>query len=78
MKVFIWERINKATNSYHTEGGLVVIAETEAAARELFISRSDSYSDGCGPAADEAPDLVLPTNDDAQPKVFIFPDAGCC
>ena len=35
MKVFVWERADHVTDNWHTEGGLVVFAETEERAREL-------------------------------------------
>lgn len=71
MKVFIWERIDHASSSWHTEGGLVVVAETEQRARELASKK------GAFPTEDEKPDLVILTDHDAE-AVFVFPDAGCC
>lgn len=72
MKVFIWKRIDKATDNYHTEGGLVVFAETEERARE--ISRG---IDGLGLRDDENPDHVRGV-DGGSELIFVMEDAGCC
>jgi len=72
MKVFVWERIDNATDNYHSEGGLVVFAETEERARELANAQS-----GCKLMPEEAPDEVRDV-DGGEEKVFVMPDAGCC
>lgn len=71
MKVFVWQRIDKCTSSYHSEGGVVVFAENEKAARDLA-----NQIPGCVIDDDETPDYIY--EDQAEEKVFIFPDAGCC
>jgi len=73
VKVFVWERIKHASGNYHSEGGVVVFAETEERARELA---SKSGWD-CEIAADELPDEVREVVG-GEEKVFIMPDAGCC
>ncbi len=74
MKIFIWNEIEKCSDNYHTEGGLVVIAETEERAREMVSASKCSLQDS------EKPDEVfdLTTESDPKEKVFVFPDAGCC
>lgn len=72
MKVFVWERINQATDNYHSQGGVVVFAETEERARELV-----NKIDGCVIDEDEMPDEIRDVIDGVE-KVFIMPDAGCC
>lgn len=72
MQVFVWQRIENATNNYHSAGGLVVFAETEERARELANAES-----GCNLLADEVPDDVRDVAGGDE-KVFIMPDAGCC
>ena len=72
MKVFVWERINKVTDCLHSEGGLVVFAETEERARKLANAQS-----GCDLKPDEAPDEVRDV-DSGEEGVFVMPDAGCC
>lgn len=71
MRVYIWQRVKSCSNSWHSEGGVVVFAETEERAREL--SRG---MDGCEIGDDEKPDEVRECF--GAEKVFIFPDAGCC
>jgi len=72
MKVFIWESVSAVSSNYHSEGGLVVFAETEERAREIANAESDI----------ELEDKEMPNSirevvggDEA---VFTFPDAGCC
>jgi hypothetical protein len=72
MKVFVWERIEKATDSFHSEGGLVVFAATEERARELANAQG-----GCELKPTEAPDEVRDVVG-GEEKVFIMPDSGCC
>lgn len=35
MKVFVWHQIDKCSDNYHEDGGVVVFAESEARAREI-------------------------------------------
>lgn len=72
MNIYIWQRIEKATEDYHSEGGVVVFAETEERARELANSDEE-----CKIKPEEMPDHVRPCADGPE-LVFIFPDAGCC
>lgn len=72
MKVFIWERVRQCSNNWHSEGGVVVIAESEERARELANSDEE-----CDIKPEEAVSHVVNT-DATEEKVFIFPDAGCC
>jgi hypothetical protein len=76
MKVFIWERIQKLTDNYHSDGGLVVVAANLQRAVELAEAEEVEFSKG---DYDElTPSNVYNTDDSAEEKVFIFPDAGCC
>ena len=71
MNIFIWEQIEKVSNNYHREGGLVIFAESEQRARELANS-TDGVELG-----DEPPDHVI-SCDETPENVIVFPDAGCC
>ena len=73
MKIFIWEEIDTCTSSYHSEGGVVVIAETEARARELA-----NAVHGCAISECELPNATHELVDNCEEKVFIMPNAGCC
>lgn len=72
MKVFVWERIENATTSYHSQGGVVVFAADEARARELA-----NATGGCTIASTERPDDVRDV-DGGDEKVYIMADQGCC
>ena len=76
LSLFIWLDVEDLTTNYHSGGGLVIAASSEAEARELFAARA---SEGCHIAADELPDYVLPLAAGVDPPpVLTFPDAGCC
>jgi superfamily II DNA or RNA helicase len=72
MKVFVWERIEKCTNHYHSEGGVIVFAKTEERAREIA-----NKMDGCAIKDNEKPDDVRDVTG-GEEAVYIMPDAGCC
>ena len=72
MKVFVWERVDQASSNYHSEGGVVVFAETEARAREIANKQS-----GCSIAENEEPDEARDVSGGNE-AVYIMPDAGCC
>jgi len=72
MKVFVWERIEKCSDSYHPEGGVVVFAETEERARLIAKEKTD-----CEISINEKPDDIREVLG-GEEKVYIMPDAGCC
>lgn len=71
MNVYVWERIDRLTTNWHSEGGLIVFAETEERARELAADKVMELK------ATEMPSEVRAVygGDEA---VYLFPDAGCC
>lgn len=71
MKIFIWRRIEKCSSYWHPEGGVVVVAENLERAKALALVNGAEIKD------DEKPDAVYDVAQ-AEEKVFIFPDAGCC
>lgn len=72
MKVFVWHEVIQCSDSYHSEGGVVVFAETEQRARELANAEP-----GCSIQPDEQPDEVRDVAGGSE-RVYIMPDAGCC
>jgi hypothetical protein len=72
MKVFVWERIDECSDSYHPEGGIVVFADTEERAREIA-----NAVQGCAILPTEIPDDAREVMGGDE-RVFIMPDAGCC
>lgn len=73
MNIYVWKRIEKATSSYHTEGGLLVVAENEERAREI----ANMYED-VEVLQTEIVSAVFPTTHKVLEQVIVFPDAGCC
>ena len=69
-KVFIWNNIDNLTDRYHSEGGLVVIADNLQDAGILAMEKGVRFND-------ETP-TVYELKDTVEDKVYIFPDAGCC
>lgn len=72
MKVFVWNSVGECSDNYHTNGGVVVFAETEERARALA-----NAEEGCNIGPDELPDDVREVSG-GEAAVYIFPDAGCC
>lgn len=72
MKVFIWQYVDQCSENYHSEGGVVVLAEDEAYARRMA-----NAVDGCSIKDTEMPDYVRDVAG-CEGRAFIFPDAGCC
>lgn len=71
MNVFVWKRIKNCSDNYHSEGGVVVFAETLNRAKALAAAEGCTFADG------EEPDEVRAVAG-GEEKVFIMPDAGCC
>lgn len=71
MKVFVWHEVDKCSDNYHSDGGVVVFAATEERARELA-----NACPGCAIQPDEKP--VEVRNTSGKERVFIMPNAGCC
>jgi hypothetical protein len=74
MKIFVFNRINQCSCNYHTEGGVVIVADDIDAAKELI--KSDEYisitkKEWANVEAFELATVVLP-------KYWVMPDAGCC
>lgn len=73
MKVFVWNRIANVSQNYHSEGGLVVFAESEERARSIANETGEITID-----ESEMPDKVADVADTTEESIHSFPDAGCC
>ena len=73
MMLYLFERIDGLTDSYHSEGGLVVIAEDRVSAQALVLERQNCELDEYDWS--KAKEFELVGVADAQ--LFVFPDAGC-
>lgn len=71
MKVFIWKRLEKVTDNYHPEGGLVVFAEDI----ERAITIANEVNGVCLSIENE-PTRV--SESEGIEQVIVFRDAGCC
>ena len=74
MRIFIFEDLNQVSSRYHSEGSLAVIAKDKEHVKELikdydYIEIMDEEWENV---------VVYELNGDVEPKIFIFPDAGCC
>jgi predicted fused transcriptional regulator/phosphomethylpyrimidine kinase len=86
VKLMIWNRVEKLTANWHDEGGLVIVARDLEHARAILQESQDRenaerarYGDTAGPceAHTKNPDVVYDVGD-AEPRIFVFPDVGCC
>lgn len=73
MKIFIWERVDNATDNYHSGGGVMVIAENIEHAMKLAEEEGVTFS-----SKYDSPYIEYELQGDNEPNVIIFPDAGCC
>jgi hypothetical protein len=78
MTVFVWDDVDDLTRSYHSGGGLVVVARDLEHARELVVL--ESLREGSSLDLKELPGEPTATyrTGVAEPRVYVFPNAGCC
>lgn len=87
MNVYVFENVEKLTDSYHCDGGLVVVAQDKEEVMQL-IKVANKYDDldnyKLASADIELSDedwknaIVYPTYVNTEPRIMVFPDAGCC
>lgn len=76
MRIFIWERVEHATTSYHPEGGIAVVARSLEEARGRL--REGHVPEKCE-AFSVNPDYEYRLDGEGiDPTVILFPDSGCC
>jgi|SRR5579875_864282 len=74
MKMFVFQYLEQVSENFHAGGGLIVIAKDEEHVKELilneeFIEIKDA----------EWKDVVVyELKNEEKPRIFVFPDAGCC
>lgn len=71
MQLFLWERLERVSDRWHCEGGLVIVAENYEMAKAMLASNPDI-------TIDKEPDRIFEIGRNAEPEYFVFPDAGCC
>jgi hypothetical protein len=74
-KIFIWEFINNLTKNWHSDGGLVVVADS---LYDAVVNASMDHGVEFTDEESKKPSAVYDLSCPAEDKVFIFPNAGCC
>lgn len=81
MNVYVWDYLKRMSDSYHDDGGVVVVAESVEKARELLRTKDEhGYTPvpGDSDVFDREPEVTYPTAGEVAARVFTFPNAGCC
>jgi hypothetical protein len=72
--MFVFQYNAQVSENYHSGGGLMVIAKDEEHVKELFENEKYIKIED-----DEWNSVVVyELKNDEEPKIFVFPDAGCC
>lgn len=74
MNVYVFEYIDQVSDNYHSEGGLMVVAQSVERAQELI----DAESNVEVTSEEWAEVIVIKAADTEQERLIVFPDAGCC
>lgn len=72
MKLYLFENLDKLTERWHPQGGLVIIAKSRKQAEKM----ADDNNEGIDLEWDKL--KYTSKVKESKPKLFIFPDAGCC
>lgn len=73
MKIWLFIEPQRVTNSYHSGGSVMVIAETRGQVENLLRHTEVELSE------DDWENVnTYPTHAYVPAQVFIFPDSGCC
>lgn len=74
MNVFVWKELGQVSDSYHSGGGLLIVAKDMVHAKALAAEHGHIV-------IDIDPDLEMrlaPDSMDNEARVIVFPDSGCC
>lgn len=74
MKMFVFQYLNQVSDNYHPEGGLAVIAKDKEHVKELI--KNEEYIEITYNEWDDV--ITYDLAGDVEPRIFVFPDAGCC
>jgi hypothetical protein len=78
MNVYVWDHLNRMSDNYHDNGGVVVVAASLERAHELLRVKGQ-YGAAVPEDSDvftTAPTATYPSEGDE--RVYTFPNAGCC
>lgn len=75
MILVVIENADRVSESYHEEGGVLVVAQDEESARAALAAHGEglAISDG-----EWARRTVYRLDGEYEAKVVVFPNAGCC
>ena len=78
--IYLWKKIPSLTTSYHSGGGLLVIARDRDRVDELVNAKNgQEYGDGyVNIKIDKEPFIFIRCLDDVEETIILFPDMGCC
>lgn len=87
MKLYVFERLDRVSHAYHSEGGLAIVATHKGKAKRMI----EEYNENTlaelkylsGPAIEITDDeweevIIYDLAGDYEPCIYVFPDAGCC
>lgn len=78
MKLFLFQRVKQVSESYHPEGGLVIVANDHDHAHALIADMEDIQPTDSEWAESIIYELQEAFEHNPKPVVYVFPDAGCC
>lgn len=74
MKIYIWSSVEHLTDNYHQRGGVAIVAPTLELARCMLLNPNAKPCE----AMSKEPDAIYDLEGDPVPRMYVFPDAGCC
>lgn len=72
-KIFIFQRLNQVSYNYHSEGGLVIIADDKEDAIRLIADDKDIQI-----TEKEWEKVCIYETTSEEKRYWVMPDAGCC
>ena len=84
MRLYIWDYVSPVSVNWHSGGAVLVVAKDVKDARKQWSEyvaeyREDPYWEALVDGAlDGDPDTIYRLDKRVEPKVTVFPDAGCC
>lgn len=76
MIMYVFQYVEQVTSNWHSGGGVMILAYNERHALELVEATEDLEI--TAEEWQEAEEFQVKNDFDYDPKVYIFPDAGCC
>lgn len=73
MNIYIFEYENDITDNWHNGGGLAIVAKDTEQAQGLMDKERNREK-----KLDFEKAIIYPLKGKHEPRIFIFPDAGCC